>query len=965
MNSRTILRREWFGGVLVQTPGGRPVLLDQAGYARTRSELAAQATAGQWVRLVDAEELGYPIRQDALATPGLAYLEITKQCNAACTHCYAHASADAAPNELTLAEWTRVIRRLASGGVYYVRLSGGEPTLRPDLLDLLDILAAEGITAALNSHGRFGERTLEQLVRHGVQDVRLSVDGTETIHDAIRGPGAYREVLATLRRLAEYNRSAASRVETTMNVVLMKTNRACLGPLAALATELDCIIRFGLLRPAGRAQRELMLSPEEVLQVAYEIARYRRQLGLGAGRARFEFDVVCEPATEPTRFRPFPFDNSKCPIGTTGLGVSADGWLMPCTFLGYMDDGRWLGENVRDHDILDLWQRSETLTVARSVRRGGCSGCVHYQTRCQGGCPATAYGLTGDLDGRDPYCVRDVPMHPMLSVPSVPSQQQVAAPDPSPDLKPNRRTGITVKSEGNESQPTVGEPAKQASATPPATVPSLLRAIRRLGLYNDSEWTEYSQAFITASPSGSGAVHETPTAEIDLAGRSGCGEGARPVEPDFALSPKIIRGEDLARLKAQRGLRLGVVSGAFDLLHLGHLRNMQFARDWLGSDLHVALCAMTLSDEAIRAKKGPTRPVLNWNERLALLAAIRGVDYVVPLAQADGLYALGLLEPEWFFKSPADLVQASVRREVDLVASQGGAAAFSPTHGAHALSTTRLLEAASNPSADTHASVATSFSPTDSLNRLRAFARPRDGAGRFPELLYEAALAEVGLPRPLAWSGVKRAFLVTFDGPSGVGKDTQLRLLHQRLRRAGVRRVMRADLKCLDPFRLLLKRLWEEPEFDGQRDLALGLLTCARRYAVDALLGRWLEDVQTIVLQNHSFLSHAAYYASSPAELDHGLAVSAFDPPSDLPLLLDCDPALASTRVRQRAPEKGNRVYPNEQPDSIARVRRNFAVLQQRWPNLVQVDAAREPKCVAEDIAHLFAERLGQQGNEA
>ena len=58
-------------------------------------------------------------------------------------------------------------------------------------------------------------------------------------------------------------------------------------------------------------------------------------------------------------------------------------------------------------DLLDLWHHSPVLERARQVRRHSCAGCRYHIVQCNGGCPVMAY-LNGDVDGRDPYCVRDV-----------------------------------------------------------------------------------------------------------------------------------------------------------------------------------------------------------------------------------------------------------------------------------------------------------------------------------------------------------------------------------------------------------------------------------------------------------------------------------------------------------------------------------------------------------------------------
>jgi len=409
MNERLLLRREWFGGLLIELPGARMTFLDQDGYERQRLELADRPGDGLPVRIVDATTRGYPLRRDALSTPGTLYIELTRRCDGGCTHCYADAGPAPADDEMTLAEIERLLREFAAWGGYYVRLTGGEPTLHEDFLAILDVIADESLKPSVNTHGRYGEGLLREMLARGVRDIRISLDGTEEVNDAIRGPGNYRSVLATLHRLAESNRTAVVPADPTINVVLMKSNRHCLSAIIGLAAELGFKLSFGLLRVAGRGDVSEMLSPEEVAAAAYEVQQLRQSLGLPRGRVRINYDIFCETASGGAA-KPFPFDNSQCPLGTMGLGVSAEGRIMACNYLGYMHGDRWLGEDVRQADLMGLWTDAKIFAEARALTRSGCQDCDHYITRCNGGCPASACALTGDLDGRDPYCVKDIPL---------------------------------------------------------------------------------------------------------------------------------------------------------------------------------------------------------------------------------------------------------------------------------------------------------------------------------------------------------------------------------------------------------------------------------------------------------------------------------------------------------------------------------------------------------------------------
>jgi rfaE bifunctional protein nucleotidyltransferase chain/domain len=87
------------------------------------------------------------------------------------------------------------------------------------------------------------------------------------------------------------------------------------------------------------------------------------------------------------------------------------------------------------------------------------------------------------------------------------------------------------------------------------------------------------------------------------------------------LSPDQLLGVRQA-MRAQ-GQSLVFTNGVFDLLHLGHVRYLESARE-LGDALVVAVN----SDRAVRELKGAQRPIINEAERAEILAALRPVDYV-------------------------------------------------------------------------------------------------------------------------------------------------------------------------------------------------------------------------------------------------------------------------------------------------------------------------------------------------
>lgn len=107
------------------------------------------------------------------------------------------------------------------------------------------------------------------------------------------------------------------------------------------------------------------------------------------------------------------------------------------------------------------------------------------------------------------------------------------------------------------------------------------------------------------------------------------------------------------------------VNGCFDLLHVGHTRYLQAARN-LGDILVVGLNG----DKSVRKLKGPQRPLMNQQERAAILSALRWVDYIVIFDDLTADKVLRALKPDFHAKG-TDYTRATVP-ERETVLEYGG-----------------------------------------------------------------------------------------------------------------------------------------------------------------------------------------------------------------------------------------------------------------------------------------------------
>ena len=132
-------------------------------------------------------------------------------CNQKCLHCYAAGQPLSDTAELTTAQWKQVLDTLRRIGVPQVTFTGGEPTLRADLVELVD--AAQWFVSRLNTNGRLLTPELcRQLCEASLDSVQVTLYSADpAIHNALVGAAGFDDTVAGIRSAVAAGRTARSR----------------------------------------------------------------------------------------------------------------------------------------------------------------------------------------------------------------------------------------------------------------------------------------------------------------------------------------------------------------------------------------------------------------------------------------------------------------------------------------------------------------------------------------------------------------------------------------------------------------------------------------------------------------------------------------------------------------------------------------------------------------------------------
>jgi radical SAM protein with 4Fe4S-binding SPASM domain len=283
-----------------------------------------------------------------------------------------------------------MIDQLVAAGVIDLGISGGEPLLRPDMLQIIAYAKQRGMAVGIASNGaKLSPRHASQLAATGLNRLQVSLDGFSEHHDRLRRwPGLFDRVLKTI----ETAKGAGLRVHVCCTIT--RLNCDSLERFAAFICQIG-IKRLNLSRfvPTGRGSD--LLDPGD--QAWRKIIRRSGQLK-AAYTGRLEItthlaqQAIVDPKTEGVPIF------AGCQAGRGQGCVTANGTVYPCVLLPIP-----VG-NIRQSEFRDLWTASPTIHALRDRNRlNGACGTCSLRERC-GGCRAVAYARTGNLYDADPRC---------------------------------------------------------------------------------------------------------------------------------------------------------------------------------------------------------------------------------------------------------------------------------------------------------------------------------------------------------------------------------------------------------------------------------------------------------------------------------------------------------------------------------------------------------------------------------
>ena len=340
-------------------------------------------------------------------------VEITQQCLQKCVHCSSVASSDSRQT-LTKDEILRIAQDFANLGGKTMELSGGEPLLHDEAIDIIPTLRSLGIKVNIFTCGKITnnddfESIMKQkakaLKKQKVDKIVFSIHGAnaQTHDDITRTKNSFNHAVRFIQELVN------EKLYVGIHFVPMSPNFEEFKDLVEFGVRLG-VREIAVLRfvPQGRGEENkesLMLDKEAVAQLIELLAESekRKDIRIKIG-SHLDFTFLLDGSSP-----------KQCMAGIRKCLVESNGDVIPCAVFKGMtdkDNNDYVAGNVRKTSLGEIWRTSKIFQKFRAFDprslKGECATC-QYLLSCRGRCPAQRIYDHGEFyQGPDNYCPKEL-----------------------------------------------------------------------------------------------------------------------------------------------------------------------------------------------------------------------------------------------------------------------------------------------------------------------------------------------------------------------------------------------------------------------------------------------------------------------------------------------------------------------------------------------------------------------------
>lgn len=321
-------------------------------------------------------------------TPLQVGINLTDICNLKCRHC-SRKNLLNSENSCFIKRWKEVIDELAFNGVFQIFLTGGEPLLHPEILEIIEYIKSKNIFVAILTNGILLTDKLvyklDSLLVDEFDYIQISVDGIGSTYEDMRRGAKFTDIKERLELLKKHV------VKTQVAMVVNEITYKEMLEVYQLCLKNDInSIRFMPMFDNDCLEVE-KCDDTKIIKEFVKVLRDKQDFGR-------KIDIAGDPVSLVYPFAIwfrsqypevyFPTGKHVCPAGVTSCEISVHGEVYPCS---YLENNIFFAGNIYEEKLKDLWKRQIWNCVrVRRPKSEKCMGCIE-KDKCLGGCPASSF----------------------------------------------------------------------------------------------------------------------------------------------------------------------------------------------------------------------------------------------------------------------------------------------------------------------------------------------------------------------------------------------------------------------------------------------------------------------------------------------------------------------------------------------------------------------------------------------